>query len=132
MPHYGRLLNLKPDMTIGPWTLVSKLGSGGNGQVWLAAHGEGTTAALKVLARTGGDRWQRFSDEVEVMRRLGDEPGVLPLIDAHIPAAGSREKAWLATPTATPAADALSDASLAEVVDAVRQYARTLARLATR
>jgi hypothetical protein len=119
-------------MKLGPWTLVSKLGSGGNGQVWLATRSDGATAALKVLARVGGDRWQRFSDEVEVMRQLGDEPGVLPLIDAHIPAAGSRAKAWLATPRATPAAEALADASLAEVVDAAREYAGTLARLATR
>jgi hypothetical protein len=122
-------MKFKAGMRVGPWTLVSELGRGGNGVVWLAERAD-TTAALKVLANPGGDRWARFRDEIEVMRRLGDHPGVLPLIDAHLPEAGDRELAWLATPRASRVATALADATVAEVVGAVMQYAEVLADLA--
>lgn len=118
---------------IDDWTLVAVLGEGGNGKVWLATHPELGKCALKVLSRKGGDRWQRFRDEVTVMRQLGDYPGVLQLIAAHLPEASDREPAWLATPVAERATDALGgDTPLADVVDAVREYALTLASLAAR
>lgn len=125
----NRDVKLKAGTQVGPWTMISELGSGGNGVVWLAERAD-TTAALKVLANPGGDRWARFRDEVEVMRRLGDHPGVLRLIDAYVPQVRGKERAWLATPEATPVAVALADATVAEVVEAVRHYAEVLADLA--
>jgi serine/threonine protein kinase len=115
---------------IDDWTLVSPLGKGGNGEVWVATHAELGERALKVLSSKGGDRWQRFSDEVTIMQELGDHPGVLQLIAAELPEAGARERAWLATPVAERAVDALADMPLTDVVAAVREYALTLAGLA--
>jgi protein kinase-like protein len=118
---------------IDGWTLDSLLGQGGNAEVWRARHGEFGDCALKVLSRKGGDRWQRFRDEVAIMRELGEHPGVLPLLAARLPESSSREPAWLATPVAEKATDVLaSDTPLAGVVDAVRDYALTLADLAAK
>jgi hypothetical protein len=121
---------VKPGDQIDGWTLVSELGKGGNGTVWVAAHAEHGQRALKLLSGHGGDRWQRFRDEVAIMRELGDHPGVLPLVAAQLPDVAARERAWLATPVAERATDALADAPLPDVVAAVREYALTLADLA--
>lgn len=123
-------VTLRPGDTIDGWTLTSELGRGGNGEVWRAVHPDHGEAALKVLAGKSGDRWQRFCDEVEVMRRLGDRPGILPLIAAELPPPPSRARAWLATPVAQPVVDALGpEPPLVSVVEAVRGFALTLASL---
>jgi serine/threonine protein kinase len=114
------------------WALVSQLGRGGNGEVWRAVHPQYGEAALKILLRRSGDRWQRFCDEVNVMRKLGHRPGLLPLIAAKLPAPHSRAPAWLATPIAEPVIDALGPSPpLLAVVGAVRHFASTLASLST-
>lgn len=118
--------------TIGPWICERKLGVGGNATVWLATHsGSATRAAVKVLdaRKQESERYRRFVQEVNVLRQLGEFNGVLPLVDASLPEAGSRERAWLAMPVATPIAEALTDASLETIVKAFRDIAETLARL---
>jgi serine/threonine protein kinase len=117
---------------VGPWIRERKLGSGGNATVWLAIHRDSALkVALKVLdaKKQESERYRRFAQEVSVLRRLGAYEGVLPLVDACLPEAGSRERAWLAMPVATPISEALADASLETVVEALRDIAQTLARL---
>ena len=98
---------LKAGDRIDDWTLIAPLGEGGNGKVLFSRHAEHGERALKILYRKGGDRWQRFRDEVTVMQQLGDQPGVLPLIAAQLPEPAAREPAWLATPVAERAMDVL-------------------------
>lgn len=119
-------------MRIGPWICEEKLGTGGNATVWVATDTELTMkVALKVLdaKRQGSERYRRFAQEVKVLRSLGEYEGVLPLLDAFLPQGASGERAWLAMPVATPIAQALTDASLETVVEAMRAVAQTLARL---
>jgi hypothetical protein len=121
---------MKAGDQIDDWTLIAPLGEGGNGKVWRATRAGLGECALKVLSRKAGDRWQRFRDEVTVMQQLGDYPGVLKLLAAQLSDPGGREHTWLATPVAERATDALGgDTPLADVVDAVREYALTLAGL---
>ncbi|MFL5867143.1 MAG: protein kinase domain-containing protein [Thermoleophilaceae bacterium] len=123
-------MTLRPGAQIDDWTLMSRLGRGGNGEVWRAVHPEHGENALKVLARKSHDRWQRFCDEVSIMQRLADRPGILPLVAAELPPAQSRAVAWLATPIAERLVDALGPSpSLVAVVEAVHQFARTLSGL---
>ncbi len=106
-----------------PLTLVRKLGVGGNATVWEATHPRRGRAAVKVLnRRRRGEPYQRFVREVETLRSLGEYDGVLPLLDAHLPARpASREMAWLAMPIATP----IDDAPFTPRTRGYRRYALT-------
>src|SRR6266545_2618214 len=120
---------------IGPWTLCEKLGVGGNATVWRASRDSGEDVALKVINATKTQRepYRRFVQEIEFLRGLGDFPGVLPLLDAHLPQRpSSADRAWLAMPVATPIANALAEVPLETIVAALAEIAETLARLAER
>jgi serine/threonine protein kinase len=118
--------------TVGDWQLVGQIGYGGNATVYSAFRGDPEDlVALKVLRdvdRT--DTYQRFTNDVEILRRIGDFPGVLPLVDAHVPEVPTAEDTpWLAMPMATALRSALADADLDEVVTAIAEVAETLAEL---
>jgi serine/threonine protein kinase len=119
--------------SIGPWTLGSSLGKGGNAEVYVAMNEQHGKVALKVLNCTSPKKepWRRFRQEVAVLKSIGHKPGILPLIDAHLPENPSaKDKAWLAMPIATPICEALGpEAGLREVVGALAQIASTLSRL---
>ncbi|MGH2739855.1 MAG: protein kinase domain-containing protein [Actinomycetota bacterium] len=125
----------KGGQTIGPWRLNRLLGSGANAEVWEAGNERGDIAAVKVLHRVAPDSepYKRFRDEISILREVGDLPGVLPIVDFHLPDKPSRgNPAWLAMPVATPIRKALSEASVETVVDAVASIAETLSGLAMR
>jgi serine/threonine protein kinase len=119
--------------TVGPWALHERLGSGGNASVWRAARADSDKdVALKVINAKKVERepYQRFVREIEFLRTHQDVPGLLPLLDAHLPDQPSKnDQPWLAMPIATPIAGALAGRPLAEVVGAVAAIADTLARL---
>lgn len=119
---------------IGPWIVGEELGRGGNAVVYQSTRPELPNAvALKVLTTTKAQKesYRRFVQEVEFLRSLPDEPGVLPLLDAHLPNRPSaKDRAWLAMPIATPIRQAVADQQLEVVVTAVGEIAATLARLA--
>jgi hypothetical protein len=119
--------------TIGPWTLIEQLGRGGNAVVWRATRdGRDGEAAVKVINATKANKepYRRFVAEIEFLRSLDDTAGVLPLTDAYLPDAPSKDdRPWLAMPIATAIADALAGAELTTVVQAVLAIARTLDRL---
>ena len=118
---------------VGPWELLDELGHGGNSTVYRArVAAQGELLALKVLDthKIQSERYARFVQEVRVLEDLRDFPGVLPLRDAELPERPSRRSpAWLAMPIATPLDQALSGASVGNVVSAIRSIAETLSRL---
>jgi serine/threonine protein kinase len=118
---------------VGPWELLDELGHGGNSTVYRArVAAQGELLALKVLDthKIQSERYARFVHEVRVLEDLRDFPGVLPLRDAELPERPSRRSpAWLAMPIATPLDQALSGASVGNVVSAIRSIAETLSRL---
>lgn len=121
--------------TIGPWRLNRLLGSGANAEVWEASNERGDIVAVKVLHRVDPDSepYKRFRDEISVLREVGNSPGVLPIVDSHLPDKPSRgNPAWLAMPVATPIREALSEADVETTVSAIASIAETLSRLAER
>ncbi|WP_214104634.1 serine/threonine-protein kinase [Acrocarpospora catenulata] len=71
---------------LGPYRLLSPLGSGGFGEVHLALDGEGRTVAVKVLhPHVAGDAsaLARLAREVETMRRVRG-PHVAEVLDAAL------------------------------------------------
>lgn len=134
LPHRLELLadTAGTPRTVGPWTLESKVGEGGNATVWRAVREHQEPVALKVLhsSKVGGEPYRRFIREVEFLRGAGDMTGVLPLLDDDLPERpSSSRKAWLAMPLATPISEALGGASLDTIVGAVAVIAETLSRL---
>jgi len=90
--------------------------------------------AVKVLnaSKVDSEPYRRFAREVEQLRRLGDFPGILPILDANVPADLAKgQRAWLAMPVAKSIGTVLGpDPTLATVVAAAATIANTLARLA--
>jgi serine/threonine protein kinase len=81
--------------TLGPYTLVRRIGSGGMGEVWEATGPDGATVALKVLPEGALDdptARARFVREVAAARRV-HHPRVQAVLDADPEA----ERPWLAT-----------------------------------
>ena len=79
-------------MTIGAYTLVSPIGHGGMGSVWLAERSDGRfegQAALKLLnaALVGRGGEERFKREGTILARL-THPHIARLIDAGVSATG--------------------------------------------
>jgi serine/threonine protein kinase len=117
----------------GPWTLKSQLGSGGNATVWLAEHADRRQVALKLINTRKADRepYKRFIAEINFLVGLGLTPGVVPVLDHHLPERPSRsDRPWLAMELAQPIREALAEADLGQVVDAMGAISATLARLA--
>ena len=79
-------------VTIGAYTLVSRIGHGGMGTVWLASRSDGRfegQAALKLLnaALVGGGGEERFKREGTILARL-THPNIARLIDAGVSSTG--------------------------------------------
>lgn len=118
---------------LGTWKLRELIAETAHSRVWRAAPDGGLEVAVKELKVRKPDKepYKRFADEVALLQRLGDREGVLPLVDANVPAEpSSADPAWLAMPIAVTLVDALGEeASLENVVEALAVQARTLAGL---
>jgi serine/threonine protein kinase len=116
---------------VGSWTLVEYVDSGRTGEVWRAVGSQDQTGALKILYRFGGDRYERFIHEVEVMTSLDSTRlAVLPILDAYVtPKPEKGDPPWFVMPLATRITAALKGRPVAEKVDAIRQITGTLAVL---
>jgi len=78
--------------TLGPYTLVSQIGQGGMGSVWLARRSDGRferQAAVKFvsIALAGPATEERFKREGSILGRL-THPHIAELLDAGISSAG--------------------------------------------
>ncbi|WKX01764.1 MULTISPECIES: protein kinase [Rhodococcus] len=105
------------------WTLVDRI-TRYKEFVWWVKDKNGDTAVAK-LAPYGIGPQRRFADEVQVLRKLGRRPGILPLIARD---SGHRPK-WFVMPKATPLAEHLRTVSVNELVQAFAHLAETLGQL---
>ena len=122
-----------PTRLFGAWRLHERLGSGANGEVWLAQSRLGALeAAVKIMTRFGPDGYDRFKREVGTLERmLLTDLAVLIVFDAYLPAQASRyDPPWYCMPVGTRISHALQGAAPRAVVRAIRGIAETLARLA--
>src|SRR5579863_3515036 len=63
---------------VGLWMLVSRLGRGGNGEVWLAVA-NGKQVAIKLLTKPKPMAYARFRAEVGALKLTAGIRGVLPV-----------------------------------------------------
>jgi serine/threonine protein kinase len=120
----------------GDWVTVgeSRLGGGGNGEVWRAAADDGRIGAIKILlprkGREAEYRLGRFKDEIGFLVEHPNFPGILPLLDSKISDA-PKEPSWYVMPEARTISAALgADPAPLTVVAAIADIATTLAALA--
>jgi hypothetical protein len=123
---------LKAGDRVGPWTVSDFLGSGGNGEVWIATRPDVDRVALKMIPHRSGERYERFRSEVQWLTRHSGVGGVIPLLDAYAPTRlTNKERGWIAMPIATRVADGVgSPPELPLAVRHVAEAAATLAELA--
>ncbi len=121
--------------TVGPWWLVRFLGEGGHAEVWACARDGEEERAVKILRDRRADTvsYQRFRREIETHRQLGSRPDLVPMLDWHLPEEPNRrDRAWMSMPIAVPVREALANAPLELVIEALAAFAETLADLQTR
>jgi hypothetical protein len=117
---------------VAGYSLVKRLGAGGNSEVWRARGKGGAEVALKLLRARRGEPYRRFAREVREWQRLSDVAGVVPVLDAHLPRSPG-EQAWLAMPVLkTLGSHITSNATIDSVIDAMLQVARVLMSLHSR
>jgi mannose-6-phosphate isomerase-like protein (cupin superfamily) len=124
----------RAERVIGPWLIIGLLGKGGNASVYEAVRNgsDDPPVALKVLRskKIESEPYHRFTQEIDFLRGHGEEPGILPILDAELPdAPNSRRPAWLAMPKAISIATLAVEMSVEEIVLVVRTFAMTLTRL---
>ena len=115
----------------GHFEVLERIGGGGNADVYRATDGE-RDVAIKLLRtrQVDSEPYARFRREIAILGALGERPGILPLLDHHLPERlTSGQRAWLAMPIAARIDHALVDAELAEIVAAIAAIAETLAAL---
>lgn len=112
------------------WTLRSLLGSGGNGDVWEAEGPDSRRCAIKFLHNIDPKRYARFKAEVQVLSRLHDQPGILPVLQSYLPETlAKKDPPWYAMPLAEPAVRKLRGGDGLTAVAAMVSIARCVAAL---
>ncbi len=99
----------KTGRKFGEWTLVKRLGSGGNGVVWKVTRPGHEPHAIKLLTTINAEAYARFKIETETLEKLGNTVGIIPLIEKYIPDLSSGVAPWFVMPIAMPFNKVIND-----------------------
>lgn len=120
---------LYPGCVFEGWLLEEKLGAGGNGDVWKAARPEQTSQAIKILRSVTDETYERFKIETSTLERLGCLPGIIPLLQKHVPDDKSSSTPWFTMPVAIPFDQYIQGRKPFEIVEDFIELARTIQNL---
>ena len=113
----------------GDWKMLSRLGRGGNGDVWVCQKGDGENKAIKLLTKLKPKSYSRFVDETIVIEKNSDIIGIIPIEEKSLPRNFSEGTPYYVMPLAENSEKKLQDKSIEEKIDAILQVAETLSEL---
>lgn len=116
-------------MKFGKWTLVKKIGSGGNGEVWRVSANSLPDHAIKILKFGDEQSFQRFRSEIDALLQLKDVAGIIPLVDSDFPDKGMGSKPWFVMPIATEFSSYMKSSTPERLVSDFLDLSTTLAYL---
>jgi hypothetical protein len=116
----------------GEWTLVKFLNKGGHGEVWEVENKRNEKAAIKLLRTVKAVSYNRFRDEIEVVKKNADINGLLPIKDCHLPINIKGSIPWYIMPLATPLQKHLNKEDTISIIKKFISLATTLIDLHTR
>jgi serine/threonine protein kinase len=112
---------------IAGWTLLERLGRGGNGEVWRVSGPSEQPGAIKLLRRQGADRLARFLAEIRFLLEGPPRQGVMPVVDAQL----EGDHPFYVMPVAVALREHLAGkADVAKTLNVLAAISRTLAALA--
>lgn len=113
------------------WKKKELIGKGGNGKVYRIEDIDGKSYAVKVLTRAKNNKaYQRFKDEVKVLKRLGDTPGVIKVFEYNLPENISEEnRPYYVMPLAKTLNEFLWSKTYTQFYSIVLKLAETLVQL---
>jgi len=120
---------------IGGWCRCGKLARSANAGIWRVTKDGSSYYAMKVPHRQSRheEPYQRFEREVHILRQLSGTPGVVEVIESHLPEKPSKaEPGYYVMPVMRPATETIGALSVNEALEGVLQIARVLAALAER
>jgi serine/threonine protein kinase len=122
-------LSFRSGQKFGVWTLVSRIGRGGHGEVWKVRDSSGNTTAMKLLMDKKSKAYLRFRNEIRFLQDHPSLPGVLPILDSDLPDISEPTPPWYVMPLATPLSTYLDGASPEKITSVIGQLANALAQL---
>ena len=120
--------NYKRHQNINGWKLVSRLGRGGNGEVWSVTKNN-DIYAIKLLKNIRENIYKRFKSEVTALEKNQDIEGIIPLLDSSLPDCFKKNIPWFVMPIAQKFSDWRKGKDTIGVVTAMLELANTLERL---
>lgn len=132
LPRRPTSSRLEAGISLGGWMLSNKLGHGGNAEVWKAISLEGQEAAIKAVPRNQTYKSRRLANEIKVLRALGQQEGILPLVESSSDD-NNQQFEWYAMPIATPLEKITSEAiSTYELITPILELSAALVLLHSR
>ncbi len=110
------------------YSVVKKIGRGGNGIVYQVTDENGNFFAKKVLENIRSKKaYQRFKDEVEVLYGLKERKGVIEIIDAYLPNQFSKhDKPYYVMPLGISLKDYIKNLHDEQIINLVIELCDTL------
>ncbi|WP_287204328.1 MULTISPECIES: protein kinase [Alteromonadales] len=112
----------------GKYRLLTRLGAGGNGDVWKVSNEEHDYFAMKILKNIDTISYKRFKAEVHILSKLNID-GVMSLLESHLPENTKLEFPWFVMDVAEDFDKYQKDKSALDIVAGFLPLAKTLEAL---
>lgn len=122
-------ISLRKGSKFGNWFLIERIGSGGNGEVWICENGN-NRRAIKILKSLQQKAYERFKNEVYVLEKNNDLEGLIPLEEKYLPELiKQNDIPYYIMPIAEKSEDILIQQSIESKVNAILEIAEILENL---